>query len=475
MSAFSHLRAHRRGLFAAGAKGPAASRFRRSARAAVTAGVVGATILGAPSAFAALGPVGPVDAATGFPAYVDDAAGTRLDLCLDSPFCLAAKADLTAPDGEAFWFNADATMPTSGGSALMVVAVEAAYGGDTAGTASAFSRVRFRIDLSKAGTYTVRYPYGAKTYNVTTTGRRAINDTVDIGCISTGDFDPCAPSRFSLMAQGPITNYLKWDPDALPAAPAGFIGDGSTPHRVVGPATNVFRVEGPDVGGPGVNFVETNLMTVQGRLASAPDVPGPVDQTPPAAPAGVTATAISSTQINVGWSAVSGAAGYRVYRDGATAAVGPQQTAVTFSDIGLPPSSTHRYQVAAVDAAGNESALSGQASATTRAASGVPAAVVSPTSLRFGNVAVNRPATLTSTVRNSGTAPLQISSIALSGAGATRYTTGGTCSTTAAVAPRGSCTVTVRYSSVRNQRSLATLTISSNAGRDAVALSGRGR
>src|SRR4051794_23221256 len=178
MSALSHLRAHRRRPFVAGAEGAAASsRPRRTARAAVAAGVAGLTVLGAPSAFAALGGVGPVDAATGFPSYVADAAGPRLDLCLDSPNCLAASADLTAPDGEAFWWNSEATMPTSGGSALMVLAVEAAYGGDTAGTASAFSRVRFRIDLAKAGTYTGTYPDGAPpTVPVPTPRPRAINN-----------------------------------------------------------------------------------------------------------------------------------------------------------------------------------------------------------------------------------------------------------------------------------------------------------
>src|SRR4051812_24741301 len=408
--------------------------------AAATA--VGATSLIAPtSANAVLGPVGPGNAPPGFPTYVSDTAGTRLDLCLDSPFCLGARADLTAPDGEAFWWDSEATMPTSGGSALMVLAVEAAYGGDTAGTASAFSRARFRIDLAQAGTYTVRYPYGSKTYTVGAGGRRAINDTVDIGCLSTGDFDPSAPTRFSLLAQGPFTNFLKWDPDALPATPAGFIGDANTPHRVVGgAASNVFRVEGPNVGGPGVNFVQTDLMTVQGRLAATPDAPPPTDQTPPTAPAGVTAAAVSSTQIDLSWNAAAGATkGYRVYRDGATtaAAVIPAGT-TRYSDAGLPPSSTHTYRVAAVDLADNE-ALSAQVTATTAAAAGTPAAVVSPTSLRFGNLRVGQSRVLTTTVRNAGTAPLSFKGINLGGA-ATRYgitNPAGTtpCSTATSVAP----------------------------------------
>src|SRR3954452_20064135 len=211
--------------------------------AAATA--VGAASLIAPTSASALDPVvGAIDATTGFPSYVADNAGTRLDLCLDSPFCLGTKADLTAPDGEAFWWNSEATMPTSGGSALMVLAVEAAYGGDTAGTESAFSRVRFRIDVAKAGDYTVTYPYGTpETYHVTTAGRRAINATADVGCVSAGTFDPCTPARFGFVAQGPFTNYLKFDPDALPATPPGFIGDANTPHKVVGGARNFFRVD----------------------------------------------------------------------------------------------------------------------------------------------------------------------------------------------------------------------------------------
>src|SRR5207245_5045300 len=53
--------------------------------------------------------------------------------------------------------------------------------------------------------------------------------------------------------------------------PAGFIGGGfaGAAHPVVGSPTgnNIFRIDGPNVGGPGVNFVETNLFNVEGQLA----------------------------------------------------------------------------------------------------------------------------------------------------------------------------------------------------------------
>src|SRR5262249_58167251 len=61
--------------------------------------------------------------------------------------------------------------------------------------------------------------------------------------------------------------YLKWDATA-PAPPAGFIGDGVTPHKITGSPTgnNIFRVDGPNVGGPGVNTIQTDLFTVIGKI-----------------------------------------------------------------------------------------------------------------------------------------------------------------------------------------------------------------
>ena len=105
---------------------------------------------------------------------------------------------------------------------------------------------------------------------------------------------------------------------------------------------------------------------------------------------------------------------------------------------------------------------------------GVPAAVFTPTSLRFGNVKAGTTKTLSTTVKNAGTAPLAISSIGLSG---TRYSivpTAQACSTTAPVDPGTSCTISVKFTPAARTRSLGTLTVTSNAGRDTVPLSGRG-
>lgn len=93
---------------------------------------------------------------------------------------------------------------------------------------------------------------------------------------------------------------------------------------------------------------------------------------PPAPPAGLTATAISATQVKLAWTASSGASGYKVQRspDGSTgwAQVGTSTTA-TFTDSNLVPSTTYFYRVLASSGPA-DSAPSSVASATT--AAGLP-------------------------------------------------------------------------------------------------------
>jgi hypothetical protein len=94
------------------------------------------------------------------------------------------------------------------------------------------------------------------------------------------------------------------------------------------------------------------------------------DTTPPTVPGGLTATAISSSQINLGWAASTdnvGVTGYNVLRGGAK--IGTSVT-TSYQDSGLPASTSFTYTVSAFDAAGNTSAQSAGATATTQASSG---------------------------------------------------------------------------------------------------------
>src|SRR5947207_2842555 len=106
-------------------------------------------------------------------------------------------------------------------------------------------------------------------------------------------------------------------------------------------------------------------LSAQSSPASA-TTPAPPDTTPPSVPTGLTASAVSSSQINLSWTASSdnvGVSGYRVYRNGTQIAT---TSATSFANTGLSPSTTYSYTVAAYDAAGNLSAQSSHATAATQ-------------------------------------------------------------------------------------------------------------
>src|SRR6266850_2980753 len=90
--------------------------------------------------------------------------------------------------------------------------------------------------------------------------------------------------------------------------------------------------------------------------------------TPPSIPGGLTAVAVSGSQINLSWNASTdnvGVAGYKVLRGGVQIAT---TSALTYADTALSPSTAYSYAVAAYDTAGITSAPSSAASATTQAA-----------------------------------------------------------------------------------------------------------
>lgn len=105
---------------------------------------------------------------------------------------------------------------------------------------------------------------------------------------------------------------------------------------------------------------------------------GTVETTPPSTPTGLTATNAGITAITLNWTASTdniGVAGYQIYRGGALVKT-LQGTTTGFNDVGLSPSTSYTYQIAAFDAAGNVSGLSTSASATTSAAP-APSPVIS--------------------------------------------------------------------------------------------------
>jgi len=126
-----------------------------------------------------------------------------------------------------------------------------------------------------------------------------------------------------------------------------------------------FRVRATDAAGNLSAYSSTASATTQTA----------VDTTTPSAPTGLTATAVSSSQINLSWTASTdnvGVTGYRVdsCQGGActTFAQIATPTATSYSATGLTASTAYSFRVRATDAAGNLSGYSNVASTTTSGA-----------------------------------------------------------------------------------------------------------
>ena len=261
---------------------------------AVTLSGVGLVALAAPATAAPLTEVSPVDNATGYPFWFGDGGNqaqgldpVRLELCLDDeqdPLCSVVGdrpspgQPLTIPENfpdESFWWSADTVIqPGSGIKARLVMGQEAAFGGVgevAVGQQVAFSRLRIRIDgLPNGASYHVTTPYGERDVQADDRGRVFV--TEDQGCLT-------APCDFRAGLNGEVGPFLRWDG----GAPEGYVGDPAVTHTVTGSPTgdNFFRVEGPGIGGPGVDSIETNQFTVQGRIArprATVDLPGDLYQ-----------------------------------------------------------------------------------------------------------------------------------------------------------------------------------------------------
>ncbi|MEO3767481.1 glycosyl hydrolase family 18 protein [Streptomyces sp. B5E4] len=105
--------------------------------------------------------------------------------------------------------------------------------------------------------------------------------------------------------------------------------------------------------------------------------PGGDPGTAPAAPSGLAVSSTTATSVSLSWSAVSGATGYTVYRDG-TRATSVTGTSATVT--GLTPGTSYRFEVTATNAAG-ESARSATVSATTGDGGGNPGGTLPPHAL----------------------------------------------------------------------------------------------
>ncbi|MFC4586607.1 extracellular catalytic domain type 1 short-chain-length polyhydroxyalkanoate depolymerase [Sphaerisporangium corydalis] len=89
----------------------------------------------------------------------------------------------------------------------------------------------------------------------------------------------------------------------------------------------------------------------------------------PSAPGGLAVTGVTGASVSLSWSAVSGAAGYHVYRNG-TRVTTSAVSGTTYTDGGLTAGTGYSYAVSAVNSAGTEGARSGTVTGTTTGSGG---------------------------------------------------------------------------------------------------------
>jgi hypothetical protein len=121
--------------------------------------------------------------------------------------------------------------------------------------------------------------------------------------------------------------------------------------------------------GSGTHRFAVRAVTARGTDPSPASMQWTVDRTAPTAPTGVTATALGSSSVQVGWKAATDANGigsYDVLRDGSVVGTVDGLT-LGYTDGTVASSTTYRYTIRARDRAGNLSAPSGAATVSTPA------------------------------------------------------------------------------------------------------------
>jgi chitodextrinase len=165
----------------------------------------------------------------------------------------------------------------------------------------------------------------------------------------------------------------------------GVLNDGSLQGTV--PAANLNALVNANIGRRSGGYYFNGVIDeirIYNRTLSATEIQSDMntplgttaaDVQSPAAPANLTANAVSSSVINLSWSASTdnvGVTGYLVERcQGAGCTTFTQiamPAATSFSDSGLSATTSYSYRIRAIDSAGNLSAYSNIASATTSAA-----------------------------------------------------------------------------------------------------------
>jgi hypothetical protein len=423
-------------------------------------------------------------------------------MCQDGlPNCLAGPElmqDVHAAggDAEAFYFHASADLA----GFTMESALEAAYAGDGDGQEMTFQRTQaVGKNMTPNGRYTFTDPY--RTYTCTADATGLVQPAK--GC----RFETTPiPGNFTAALAGPIGPFLTWDTfgSLTGAPPAGFIGDNTTPHAVVGSPTgfNKMRVSGPGIAGTCTNSdgssvnncQETDKLVLQGKTVNTGnpaasvssgtldfgDVPAGAPAIPPVTKT-LTYANTGSVPVTIGSLAVGGANAAAFTQTNtcgtlpATIAVGARCTIdVTFTPEPGKASAATLTITDDTPTATRNIALKG---------SNLPNMVVSdpvpPAGLAFPATGVATSSAEDNVViANSGNGPLTVASATITGASAAHFKLGPNNTCTGAgvtVAPDSGCEIGVQFAPTTTGSKTANLRVTDANGKIVnIPLSGTG-
>jgi chitodextrinase len=195
-----------------------------------------------------------------------------------------------------------------------------------------------------------------------------------VAWVVSGVVVPCAnAAERRVLLQAPDAVTLAWDANAPSDNVTGYFASHRTAVTaetfVPVPSGTTFTVTGLALGQR--HFFKVYAVNANGRSEGSnevfKDLAAPPDTTAPTAPASLTGTAASSSQINLSWPACTdnvAVTAYEILRNQLPRATVPS-TQTTYSDVGLPPATTFTYAVRCTDAAGNLSTESPNAIVTT--------------------------------------------------------------------------------------------------------------
>ena len=207
--------------------------------------------------------------------------------------------------------------------------------------------------------------------------------------VSSSDCPPCSSSitvpSITTVNDGSIqvlVGLVDGSSGSVVSGPAGYTLQQSTTPQAIGLYTKVISPPG-STGAQTIAFDHSDGV-IGLTFAVKNNGTAVTDSQPPSVPANLSATPVSSSQINLNWTASTdnvGVTGYDIYRSGVKVGTSGSNS---YSDSNLSPGTAYTYTVSAFDAAGNNSSQSAPASAATLAA---PASngIVSPLHVNSAN------------------------------------------------------------------------------------------